>query len=59
MPTLIFPDNHFGFGFEQAAAAPIVEGSVTTIISGGHDPWFEYPEAFFGAVRGFLADVWR
>jgi pimeloyl-ACP methyl ester carboxylesterase len=59
VPTLIFPDNHFGFGFAQAAAAPIVEGYATTIIGGGHDPWFEYPDSFFDAVRDFLQDVWR
>ena len=58
VPVLFFPDNVFGLDFAESSEVPKVSGNMTTIVSGGHDPWFEYPDAFFDAVRDFLTDVW-
>jgi proline iminopeptidase len=58
VPVLFFPDNMFYRSFFTAVAMPEVSGNVTTIVGGGHDPWFRTPDVFFGAVERFLTEVW-
>jgi pimeloyl-ACP methyl ester carboxylesterase len=57
VPVLLFPDNRYGIDFPKAVEEPETSGRLRTIVGGGHDPWFEYPSAFFEAVKAFLLDV--
>jgi pimeloyl-ACP methyl ester carboxylesterase len=58
VPVLFFPDNVFTREFGVSVTLPEVSGSLTTIVGGGHDPWFLYPKEFFGVVETFLTELW-
>jgi pimeloyl-ACP methyl ester carboxylesterase len=57
VPVLAIVDNRFGIPFDTSAAAPEIDGNVTTVVGGGHDPWFEHRDAFFALVSDFVRGV--
>lgn len=56
-PILFFPDNRFGRTFTDAVQDPEVHGPSAVVVGGGHDPWYFWPEEFFGLVEKFLEGV--
>jgi pimeloyl-ACP methyl ester carboxylesterase len=55
-PVLFFPDNRFGRAFGDAVEDPEIVASFTFVVGGGHDPWFFWPDEFFGIVEAFLGE---
>jgi pimeloyl-ACP methyl ester carboxylesterase len=58
VPVLAIVDNRFDMPFEVSAAAPEMDGNVTKVVGGGHDPWLDHRDAFFTVVGDFLRGVW-